>query len=153
MSILNDILVEFVREKNELINKYICGTSKYVYKSDIEEIKGLPMWMCLKILTKMAETKFDLDVNICPWCLMKEPTENNNCGYCGYGERHLYCDNKLSTYQYITRAIHRMGEIKYDHCCSITSIPGMKELVTKTNNKTLAVMAAINRIDNTKYTQ
>jgi len=137
MFIFNNILINFLKEKNKLIERYAGKESGYVTKEDLEEIKDLKPWECLAILDSLRNT----DPESCPWCIYRKifgfRTVSEelhilirifNCDNCGYGKRHGICSNEFyNTYDNVRHILNDKHRI-----INICSVPGMDELFNKT---------------------
>lgn len=123
MSIFNRLIIEFLKEKNKLINDKFGEDMGYIYDDDIHEVEAWQSWQCVAVLDNLYIRK---DLHSCPWCILNiiigVSGNPKNCMVCEYGQRHGKCNRGGDTY----------GKITQKGNTSICSIPGLVKLILKT---------------------
>jgi hypothetical protein len=102
-------LIRFLEKKNEIV-KEMTGLS-YITKEDIEDIKNWKdknsekAWETIVLNMEMSsfrtsKNKIVLpnDCFLCPWCIIYDDEDCNNCGY---KKRHGDCESANSLYKKI----------------------------------------------------
>lgn len=149
---ISNVIIDFLWEKKELIDKYIRNSSNYVTEKDLEEIKKWPIHYKIKIISKLSYLKdyeyaYDKikDSDICPWCVIT----NSECVTCTYGVRHRLCGVGRSNYTKIINSIHSrhkiLGNNKADQR-SIKSVPSMEKLIMKYSRICVEILRQMDNI-------
>lgn len=126
---VKSVIIEFLKEKNKLINNYLGYNIDYIGIGDIVEVKNWPLSDCIKVIEHFANVDFKTagDVALCPWCVIND----RDCCNCGYGQRNGICNiSTNSAYNKTIESIRdRRIELKQDaRWSSIINIPAMSEL-------------------------
>jgi len=131
--VFRNLLVSFMNEKNEIIDKE-TGYSIFTIE-DFREVNTWAESTCKNILNKLHYTT---DRESCPWCILVP-----GCTDCTYAYRHGSCGAHSSLYSRILTYIKTHHWLWKQTCSpfkgyndnSISGIPGIRELVLKTKEK------------------
>lgn len=122
----NDMLIEFMTEKNRIV-KRITGLL-IATKPDMDELRSWSEDACRAALSSIAGYPFYSDGKACPWCAVV------GCGDCGYAKRNGECNNNYcncnSRYDRITKRIRERTDSAY-----VNQLIGMGELLLSIQRK------------------
>lgn len=123
---LRMILIKFLLEKRDLIDKFTGRLNGYIVSEDIDTILNWPLSKCVIFAESFINSSLDETVSdhiICPWCVVLE----RRCVACEYRLYHDVCQSHdiATTYGKITKILRGEG------LTSISQIPGMMDLMRK----------------------
>jgi len=132
-----NVIINFLKEKKVLIDKYLGRDSEYVTEVDFNEIMNWPLDYCSKVIESLGGSLsfLDSDPDICPWCILFN-NERHRCIGCQYGMSYGNCKYDKDSKYFKTVYDLRIKLIR-DNISKIYSpisrVPGMWELVLKYN--------------------